>query len=143
MSNRTRVFVYGTLKQGHGNHEYYLAGNPGVEYLGRCYVTGDFDMYTNGAFPIVTKGTDEEAKRYIVGEVFDIDEDTLMALDALEGHPDWYCREKVQTPWKKAWMYVMPDTAPGTGGERVASGCFEMTAEEQEWINGSEIAQAV
>ena len=141
-SNRTRVFVYGTLKAGHGNHDYYLSGE-GVKFLGRCYIRGDYAMYTNGAFPMVTKGDNLQADFPIVGEVFEIDEPTLHALDGLEGHPEWYCREKVETPWKKAWIYVMPENERFRGDERIESGCFAMTAEEAEWINGSEIQEAV
>lgn len=142
--NATRVFVYGTLKAGHGNHDYYLSGNDGASYLGRCYITGDYRMYTNGAFPMVVKGTDTDADLPIVGEVYSVDEETLHALDALEGHPDWYCREKVNTPWKKAWIYVMPDTMGNfTSDSLVESGCFNMSAEEAEWIDGSEIQQVV
>lgn len=142
MGNKTRVFVYGTLKEGHGNHEYLLAGNPGVQKLGRCYVTGDFDMYSNGAFPIVTMG-DSDRQTHIVGEVYEVDEDTLDALDALEGHPDWYCRVKVETPWKKAWIYVMPPSDRLSREARVESGCWSMSADEAEWIDGSEIKAAV
>jgi gamma-glutamylcyclotransferase (GGCT)/AIG2-like uncharacterized protein YtfP len=141
--NRVRVFVYGTLKDGFGNHEYFLAGNPGVEYLGRCYITGDYRMYTNGAFPMVTKGDDSSRSAHIVGEVYEIDEPTLDALDGLEGHPDWYCREKVDTPWKKAWVYLMPERGQFPAGSHVESGCFSMSPEESEWINGSEIKTAV
>lgn len=141
--NRTRVFVYGTLKAGHYNHEFYLGGNDGVEYLGRCYITGDYTMYSNGAFPMVCKGDDPDATRHIVGEVYEVDEATLDALDALEGHPDWYRREKVETPWKKAWVYIMPPQASHTPQSAVESGCFDMSLEEQEWINGSEIKEAV
>lgn len=141
--NRTRVFVYGTLKEGHGNHDYFLAGNPGVEKLGRCYVTGDFAMYSNGAFPIVTQGDNSMAAHHIVGEVYEIDEETLDALDALEGHPDWYRRVKVETPWKKAWMYVMPASSRYPADARVESGCWAMSRDEREWIDGSELTVAV
>lgn len=138
--NVTRVFVYGTLKEGHGNHGYYLAGNPAVKKLGRCYITGDYRMYTNGAFPIVTVGDDPEREAHIVGEVYEVDEPTLDALDALEGHPDWYCRQKVQTPWKKAWVYLMPEHGRHGSEGYIESGCFAMTEEEAEWMRGSETA---
>ncbi len=141
--NRIRVFVYGTLKEGHGNHEYLLAGNPEVKKLGRCYISGDYRMYSNGAFPMVTRGSDPARVTHIVGEVYEVGEDTLDALDALEGHPDWYCREKVETPWKKAWVYLMPEDGRYPSDALVESGCFAMSAEEAEWIDGSEIKAAV
>lgn len=141
--NRTRVFVYGTLKEGHGNHAYFLADNPGVERLGRCYISGDYRMYSNGAFPMVTRGSNQDRVHHIVGEVYEVDEETLDALDVLEGHPDWYCREKVETPWKKAWVYLMPEDGRYPSEAEVTSGCFDMSPEEAEWINGSEIKAAV
>jgi len=142
-ANKVRVFVYGTLKDGHGNHGYYLAGNPAVSKLGRCYISGDYRMYSNGAFPMVTRGSDQDRVSHIVGEVYEIDEHTLDSLDALEGHPDWYCREKVETPFKKAWVYLMPEDGRFASDSLVKSGCFAMTEEEAEWINGSEIKAAV
>lgn len=142
--NATRVFVYGTLKAGHGNHGYYLADNDGADYLGRCYIRGDYRMYSNGAFPMVVEGSDPKADLPIVGEVYSVDETTLHGLDALEGHPDWYCRKKVETPWKKAWIYIMPDTMGSfTKDSLVESGCFNMTAEEAEWLNGTELKAVV
>lgn len=142
--NTTRVFVYGTLKAGHGNHEYYLAGNSGAEFLGRCYIAGDYSMYTNGAFPMVVKGDDPDADRPIVGEVYAVDEATLDSLDLLEGHPEWYCREKVATPFKNAWVYIMPDTMGNfTDDSLVMSGCFAMSEEEAEWCDGSIIQKVV
>lgn len=141
--NRSRVFVYGTLKQGFGNHEYYLGNNEAVKYLGRCYITGDFRMYSNGAFPIVTAGSDPDRRAHIVGEVYEIDEYTLDALDALEGHPEWYQRIKVDTPFRKAWVYTMPADSRFRHNVEVESGCFNMSQEEAEWIHGSEIKAAV
>lgn len=141
--NRIRVFVYGTLKEGHGNHDYFFAGNPEIEKLGRCYITGDFAMYSNGAFPILTQGDDPDARECIVGEVYEVDEVTLDGLDALEGHPDWYRRVKVETPFKKAWVYVMPKNDGYPAAARVTSGCWAMSREEEEWINGSEVASTL
>jgi gamma-glutamylcyclotransferase (GGCT)/AIG2-like uncharacterized protein YtfP len=92
---------------------------------------------------MVTKGSNPDRNAHIVGEVYEVDEDTLDALDALEGHPDWYCREKVETPWKKAWVYLMPEDGRYPSEAEVPSGCFDMSPEEAEWINGSEIKAAV
>lgn len=142
-SNRTRVFVYGTLKSGHGNHSHYLKDNDGAKYLGRCYVSGDYRMYSNGAFPIVTTGDDRNRVAHIVGEVYEVDEETLLALDCLEGHPSWYKRIKVDTPFKKAWMYTMPYSDRWERATFIESGCFAMTTEEAEFIHGSEIQAAL
>lgn len=141
--NRVRVFVYGTLKQERGNHEWYLADNDGVEYLGRCLISGDYRMYSNGAIPMVTKGDDPTRVAHILGECYEVDENTLDALDCLEGHPDWYKRERVDTPWKKAWVYLMPEDGRFPNTSLLESGVFEITDEEREWLDGSQLQTAV
>jgi len=129
-----RVMVYGTLKEGHGNWSHYL-DNDRCKRLGRCVVTGPYAMYSMGFFPAVVEvdGADDAE---IVGEVFLVDEDTLDSLDILEGHPSWYVRRQVDTPWKKAWMYVMPMTEVYSGDDAlIESGCWNMSADEAEWID--------
>lgn len=49
----------------------------------------------------------------IHGEVYEVDEETLWDLDALEGHPFWYRREKVPVVLEdgrevEAWIYFYP-----------------------------------
>lgn len=139
-TNRTRVFVYGTLKRGHGNHEWYLADNPDAEYLGRCLIEGRYKMYSNGAFPMLTDGHDTSSE--ILGEVYDVGEETLLAMDLLEGHPDWYCRKKVTTPWKNAWVYTMPYSTEFHESTLVPSGCFNMSASEAQFITEQKREQA-
>lgn len=99
-----RVFVYGTLKKGHGNH--YLLED--AEYLGRCIVRGKFRMISLTYYPGVVRKPDAEPAP-ILGEVYRVTEEELAALDMLEGHPNFYRREKVDTPFKKAWMYFLPE----------------------------------
>ena len=97
------MFVYGTLKNGHGNGGAYFEGNPGVRFLGRCYIEGDVGIADLGFFPCVVHTTDGISRR-VCGEVYVVDEATLDSMDMLEGHPDWYIREQVETPWKKGMV---------------------------------------
>jgi gamma-glutamylcyclotransferase (GGCT)/AIG2-like uncharacterized protein YtfP len=98
-----RVFVYGTLKQGHGNHR----ALKNARYLGRCYVEGHLRLIDLGWYPALVK-SDGTEKRRVYGEVYRIDTDTLAALDCIEGHPSYYTRRKIVTPFKKAWAYFLP-----------------------------------
>ena len=139
-----RVFVYGTLKQGHGNHRAYFDDNDGVEFLGRHLFHGSYVMHNLGYFPCVSKmdaGSIRHDNR-IMGEVYRVDSGTLDSLDCLEGHPEWYCREQIDTPWKRAWCYFMPvghTLAPGNDSNNIIeSGCWNASAEELEWIDGQE-----
>ena len=134
-SKGIRVFVYGTLKEGHGNHAAYLEGNAGAKLLGRCYISGAVGIADLGFFPCVVK-THDGIDRKVVGEVYNVDSTTLDALDCLEGHPDWYKREKVSTPWKSAWCYFMPERE-GTS-DLIEPGIWSPTDDEIEWLAGAE-----
>ena len=100
-----RVFVYGTLKRGYGNH-YALET---AEFLGECEVgDGDLTMIDMGWYPGVVQSKAVEGGK-VKGEVFLVDEPTLHVLDLIEGHPHFYERKKIDTPWKKAWVYLLPE----------------------------------
>ncbi len=96
------VFVYGTLKKGFGNH--YLLENS--KFIGRAKTKEKYKMTANG-IPFVSKS---KAVSHIIGEVYEVDDETLEKLDFLEDHPDWYKREKVKVVLEdgkelEAWLY--------------------------------------
>lgn len=123
-----RVVVYGTLKQGYGNH--VLLRN--AEYVGRVRLYGKYTML-DGMFPIVLNDKIGTASGAVHGELYVVDEDTLRALDHLEGHPNFYKRIRVPVEGHKpAWLYVMPaDSRFAEEGERVIpSGAWRIGMEE-------------
>jgi len=120
-----KVFVYGTLKSGHGNN-YALKD---AEFLGRCFIEGEYTLVDLSWYPGLVKVGAEGSK--VFGEVYRIDESTLNSLDAIEGHPDFYCREKVNTPWKKAWTYFLPDEYIEEH-DVVEDGCWEPATPDEE-----------
>jgi gamma-glutamylcyclotransferase (GGCT)/AIG2-like uncharacterized protein YtfP len=104
------VFVYGTLKRGHGNHVLLKDS----DFLGPAITEDKFIMYQSGV-PFVSK---HHNMVVISGEAYKVDELTLNRLDMLEGHPTWYKRE--ETPIKyinregkiintNAWLYFCDD----------------------------------
>ncbi len=107
------VFVYGTLRRGQRNHDLIS----GADFKGPCQLAG-FDMFDTGTFPFVRTGTG-----MIHGEVYRISPAQLARLDQLEGHPDFYQRTPVTTPWGEAWLYLFPraldDSSPLPGGDWV------------------------
>ena len=133
-SKGIRVFVYGTLKSGHGNWECYLEGNDDAQLLGRCYIKGNYGLCDLGFFPCAVK-TDDGVERHIVGEVYRVGSETLDALDCLEGHPNWYKREHVDTPWKKAWCYFMPEH--NNASQLIEEGIWQPTDAELLWYKGA------
>ena len=126
-----RVFVYGSLKNGKGNHR--LLANS--KYLGRCYIEGKQRLLSLGGFPGLVKDDSLPMNR-IVGEVYQINDETLQALDWLEGHPRFYKREKVATPFKNAWAYYLPAEYLGKGYPDAGS-CWHASPDEHEWMRGA------
>jgi gamma-glutamylcyclotransferase (GGCT)/AIG2-like uncharacterized protein YtfP len=82
-----RVFVYGTLLAGEGNHR-LLATAP---LVGAARTEPTFELRNLGAFPGLVKG----GACSVAGEVYEVDAPTLARLDALEGHPRFYRRTRI------------------------------------------------
>lgn len=91
MSDRTLIFVYGSLRRG-GWNEGYLAS--GAEFVGPARTAGRCALYVcpTSGLPYMTF----DAVSRIVGELYSVDDATLADLDALEGHPDSYLRTPVE-----------------------------------------------
>lgn len=99
---RTRVFVYGTLRNGWGNHRLLV----GQTFVGPAKTVAGFAMFEAG-IPIVRRDASGGA---IVGEVYEVDAAALRDLDRLEGHPRMYCREEVDlADGTRAWIYLWPE----------------------------------
>ena len=75
----TRVFVYGTLKQGGSNH-HYLAGQ---QFLGEGLTTPGYTLYSLGDYPGMVRAPGDQAG--VAGEVWNLDAACLAKLDWLEG----------------------------------------------------------
>lgn len=101
-----KVAVYGTLREGRGNHRLLTTSTK----LGTCTLQG-WEMYPagmHGGFPVIYAS--DALQDEIVVEVYECTTDTLTGpLDGLEGHPTWYRRQLVDTPFGEAWIYVMQD----------------------------------
>lgn len=99
------VFVYGTLKQGHGNHQHFLESSSGVNFLGSYVTPSRYTMYALGGFPGVREG----GTTPITGEVYQIPENVFKRLDRLEGYPSFYGRKKIPTKFGEAWIYLVSE----------------------------------
>ena len=98
-----RLFVYGTLRAGRGNH--FLLN--GAQYLGVRHTQPKFTMVSCGGFPGVLGSGDTS----IVGEVYEVtNPDQLRQIDRLEGHPDWYTRTPITTiEGDEVEIYLYPE----------------------------------
>lgn len=110
------LFVYGTLRQQFGNH-HYLSN---AIFLGKATTELKYVMHASSSIPFVSQSM---AVSHIVGEVYEVDDNTLANLDRLEGckviaqEPlqcdanSWYTREQVPVRWADGgnyqivWMY--------------------------------------
>ena len=111
-----RVFVYGSLIQGMGNH-WLLKGSIDKKFanlIGKAVTKNKFKMITfhEKCFPYVLFDSipiKNAESTEIIGEIYEVDDSTLKKLDNLESHPNWYKREMIQTSIGNAWMYIMQD----------------------------------
>lgn len=85
------VFVYGTLRQGQPNHRLL----DGARFVGTAETVPFFRMVSLGAYPGMVRDR-SQSRKSIVGEIYDVDEDTLGKLDQLEGVPHFYFRSRVR-----------------------------------------------
>lgn len=121
------VFVYGTLKQGHGNHRLL----EGSMYLGVAESVTEGVLYDWGcpAFTHSQLAISEAPIASVRGELYKVTPDILLILDRLEGHPDFYYR--VQIPIKNkshAWCYF--NNVSGWYTAPIVNGCYEWKPEE-------------
>ena len=84
------VFVYGTLKQGFENN-HLLAES---EFIGNGITKCMYPMVAIvKAYPYLID--DENHGKFVKGEVYKIDKNTLNKLDRLEGYPEHYNRRNI------------------------------------------------
>jgi gamma-glutamylaminecyclotransferase len=100
-----RVFVYGTLKRGHGN--YRVMQEARGRFIGEGRLEGAL-LFNLGPFPGVK--LIEGGISSVRGEVFEVPPEGLRRLDRLEGHPTFYRRQEVEVRLSDgtsttAWVY--------------------------------------
>ena len=78
-----RVFVYGTLRRGHGNHSLLEMS----KFIGEAATLRNYWMITNGVFPVVLDVVPADfglPPLAVAGEIYHVDDATLERLDRLE-----------------------------------------------------------
>ncbi len=111
---KTKIFVYGTLRKGCGNH--FVMEEAEGRYIGKGVVSG-YEMYTNGAYPMVIRGSGT-----VVGELYEVSD--LVTLDELEGYPKLYIKETVLVELEsgekvKALIYTQSHNAESVRKNRI------------------------
>jgi len=128
-----RLFVYGTLKKGHPNA--VLLHKAGAKFVGYDTITGDFHMVSMGGFPAVCPVSHKVGNATIYGEIWSTDEEGLASCDLLEGHPNWYEREKIWSDKlkKRVWVYLLPGRWEKEADDVVAGGIWRPTDDERQY----------
>ena len=106
----TRIFCYGTLMRGHGNHRLIEHST----FLGTGTTEPIFTMLHLGGFPGIVRG----GETAIHGELYEVDAPTLSRLDRLEGHPTFYERQPISVAQPDGTImmvegYVLQGARPG------------------------------
>lgn len=90
-NGKNLVFVYGTLRQGFHNHRFLQWTGHEATFIGDAVTVNRFNMIACG-FPILLRPLgdgvnveDQMPALQVVGEVYEVDDETLANLDRLEG----------------------------------------------------------
>jgi gamma-glutamylcyclotransferase (GGCT)/AIG2-like uncharacterized protein YtfP len=86
-----KLFVYGTLQQGRGNHRLLAE----ARFIGKARTAPEFTLrsaYAGGGFPYLLAG----GETAVFGELYEIDDATLARCDRLEGYPHHYDRREIE-----------------------------------------------
>ncbi len=95
------VFVYGTLRRGEKNHALLASAT----YLGAARTRPEFELIDLGGYPGMADG----GSCAVLGELYLVEPNTLVSLDALERHPDWYLRRPIVLALgESAVAYILP-----------------------------------
>lgn len=133
-----KVFVYGSLKRGFGNHRLL----EGQKFLGEASTNyDDYVMHSLGGYPGVIHlqrsgylyyKDKEPGQTYIVGEVYEVDDACMKALDRLEGAPSFYHREEayISPHWGDdrdfvCIIYILTDPERYSKYPRIENGIWE------------------
>lgn len=98
------IAVYGTLKKGNGNYKHYLSDST---FVGHGKTKDKYPLLIEGLPYLVNdKGFGHNVKV----DVFRVSDGVLANLDRLEGHPNWYRRERIDIIVKdktySCWVYL-------------------------------------
>ena len=119
----TRVFVYGSLLAGEPNHRVLARAT----LVAKARTEPRFALHDLGAFPAMVDG----GAHAVDGEVYEVDADTLAALDRLEGHPRFYRRAAiVLADGSSADSYLL-SSAQVEGHAVISTGCWRAQRKER------------
>ena len=98
-----KVFVYGTLMKGNSNYQDFLSE---AKFVGKVIAEG-FALYDLGCYPGIIPSEIDKVK----GQLYTIDNNTLIKLDELEEEGSLYLRKSINVvndnkEVQKAYTYI-------------------------------------
>ena len=104
MSQRKQhlIFVYGTLMRDEINHRLLAT----ARFVAEAQTEPCFELFDLGHFPAMSTS----GQTVVRGEVYAVDDQTLVRLDRLEGHPEFYQRTPIRlADGQEVQTYLMGD----------------------------------
>jgi gamma-glutamylcyclotransferase (GGCT)/AIG2-like uncharacterized protein YtfP len=108
------LFVYGSLLMGEVNH----AQLTGARKLADALTEARFELVDLGPYPALVRG----GATSVAGELYEVTARLLAALDAFEGHPDLYRRERIRLADGREVGAYLYDAERAQPYPRIASG---------------------
>jgi gamma-glutamylcyclotransferase (GGCT)/AIG2-like uncharacterized protein YtfP len=116
VAERCALFVYGTLMRGEHHHDVMQ----GAEFVAQAETLPSYELVMIDYFPAMLAG----GQTRILGELYRVDAETLLRLDALEEVPHYYVRERIAlADGTSAETYLMPRER-AAGAVPIPSGSF-------------------
>ena len=104
------LFVYGTLKRGHGNNALIRH----TEFIAEAISVDKFDV-SGYSFPCAYPNNDG---KLLQGEIYKLTEEDFISTDSLEGNGHFYNREIRRFVYMgkiiEAWIYIIISPASNT-----------------------------
>ena len=108
-----KVFVYGTLMDGEGNHGHLENST----CLGKATIEG-YDMYDVGYYPAIVPGDN-----LVIGELYQVPKEDMPSIDRLEGEGILYIKkcERVTVHGEPTFAFVYVYNRDPSGLERISA----------------------
>lgn len=94
-----KLFVYGTLRRGESQAQLLREAT----FLGRTFTEPKFTLCDLDEYPAAIAWGSTQ----ICGEVYEVSDEQLRAIDAYEEYPEIFTRRQIRTTFGDAWIYLM------------------------------------